>query len=225
MKPGIVKAIAFWALASPCAAAFGAETYVVLVDVSSSIRAEDRKVYGESFGHLLKALKPGDRVVVSPMGRRGRSEWIRETDAEVPKGTGKRFADEKRRAAFDDGLGKAFASLLERSARDPENATRILDSIEASSDAFARSPGSGKTLVILSDMEESGRFDLASGAKRQVRAPESLKGASVYVAGAGGGRNYVHVESFWRGYFGTAPEARLVQYGRYPADPGKGRAK
>jgi hypothetical protein len=194
-------------------AALAESTYVVLVDASSSIGADDRNIYRESFGNVKAAMRPGDRIVIAAVGQRDRSDWVREIDAEMPKPTGRRFADEKRKALFADDVGKAFESVLERSEKRPDTTTRILDSIEASAQAFAQSAKSSKVLVVLSDMEETGRFDMPSGAKKDAKPPPELAGAKVYVAGAGGGRNYPYVEAFWKRYFGPA----LVQYGRYPA--------
>lgn len=197
----------------------GTKTYVVLVDASSSISRDDWGVYGESVENVKKAARPGDRVVVSTIGGRDRSAWTRELDAEVPKATGRAFQDRKRRESFEREVDAAFLAIRGRPA---EKSTRILDALEAATEVFSRTPGSGKVLVVLSDMEETGRFDLAAGqAPKTVSAPAALSGASVHVAGAGGGKGYERVETFWKRYFGSAPGAAVVQYGRYPAKPGK----
>ena len=219
MKNTIIRAAVAAGLAALCAgAAAAATTFVVLVDASASVGAEDRAVYAESLGNVKKSVRPGDRVVLSSIGSRDRSAWIRELDAEVPKATGRAFKDRKLREGFDREVDAAFDAVMMRPA---EKATRILDALEAASEAYSKRPGGAKVLVVLSDMEETGRFDLASGSARDVRAPEALAGASVYVAGAGGGKNYARVESFWRRYFGSVSGASVSQYGRYPADPAR----
>ena len=220
MKTSTIRTALAVGLAALCAGSASgagtATTYVVLLDASSSVGAEDRGVYAESLGNVKKAVRPGDRLVLSTIGNRDRSAWVRELDAEVPAATGRTFQDRKRRETFDREVDAAFDAVMKRPA---EKSTRILDALEAASEAYSKRPNGPKVLVVLSDMEETGRFDLASGNVRDVRAPAALAGASVYVAGAGGGKNYARVESFWRRYFGSVPGAAVSQYGRYPADP------
>lgn len=199
------------ALASPA----WAGTYVVLVDASSSVGAEERAAYRESVEGVVRAVRPGDRLVVAALGGKERASWVRDFDAEAPAPTGRRFADGKRRKEFEEGALAALGGILGRAEKSPDKATRIVDAVEASSQAFSQSPDSGKTLVVLSDMLETGRFDLASGRKKDLAAPAALAGAKVYVAGAGG-KDYAAVEAFWTRYFSSAPGAAVVQYGRYP---------
>lgn len=188
------------------------KTVVVLVDVSKSIPSEDRKkTYRESFSNALAAIRPGDRLVLGPVGAKDRSTWLNEFDATSPVGTGVRIADERAAAGFGRKASAAFETLMERGEKNPENVTRIADAIEASSEAFARDTGNAKYLVILSDMEESGSKPVKSR-----KAPAGLEGASVYVAGAGGGQRYAEYEANWRNYFAAARGSELV-YGRFPA--------
>lgn len=215
MLTGIRRA-AFAAALAAGQAAQAATTFVVLVDVSSSIAADDRLVYEESFANVRRAVRPGDRVVVSAVGKRDRANWKRDFDALAPKPVGRRFADEKARAEYEAAASKAFAEVL---GRRPEPATRIVDSVEAASDAFSARPSDRKVLVLLSDMVETGKPGFASGGQPAAAAPRSLSGAKVFVAGAGGGADYGRIEAAWVRYFGSAPGAAIVQYGRYPADP------
>lgn len=188
------------------------KTVVLLVDVSKSIPTEDRKkTYRESFANALASMRPSDRLVIGPVGAKDRSNWLSEFDMASPASTGTRIADERAAAAFARKATSAFDSLMERGEKTPEGATRIADAVEAASEAFARDPGNVRVLVILSDMEESG----AKPAKAK-KAPAILEGASVIVAGAGGGQRYAEYESGWRGYFSGTRGAELT-YGRFPA--------
>lgn len=211
----ILAAAALAAGSAPTASAAprqAPKTVVVLVDVSKSIPTEDRKkTYRESFANALLAIRPGDRLVVGPVGAKDRSTWLNEFDATSPVGTGMRVADERATAAFGRKASAAFDSLMERGEKSPENATRIVDAIEAASEAFSRDPGNVRVLLILSDMEESG-----SKPPKSKKAPAILEGASVIVAGAGGGQRYGEYEANWRGYFAAARGSELV-YGRFPA--------
>lgn len=216
MRKLYATAILSLALASDHSPAVEKTTYVVLVDTSSSVTSNDRQVYRESFDNIRKAVRPGDRIVISTIGRKNRAEWVRETDTEVPIPTGRRFVDEKTRKDFEGEIGKTFEALLQRSYLAPEMVTRILDTLEAASQAYGQDPKSGKALVIMSDMVETGRFDLGAGQSKPAKAPPELAGAKVYVAGAGGGKAYQGIETFWKRYFDTVPGAAVVEYGRYP---------
>lgn len=188
------------------------KTVVVLVDVSKSIPTEDRKkTYRESFANALASLRPGDRLVVGPVGAKDRSTWLSDFDATSPAGTGTRIADERAAAAFGRKASSAFDALMEKGEKTPDNATRIADAVEAASEAFARDTQNARVLMILSDMEESGPKPV-----RAKKGPTTLEGASVYVAGAGGGARYAEYESNWRNYFAAARSSELV-YGRFPA--------
>lgn len=188
------------------------KTVVLLVDVSRSIPTDDRKkTYRESFANALASIRPGDRLVIGPVGAKDRSNWLSDFDMASPASTGTRIADERAAAAYGRKASAAFDSLMERGEKNPENATRIADAVEAASEAFARDPGNFRVLVLLSDMEESG----AKPAKSK-KAPPTLEGASVIVAGAGGGQRYAEYESAWRGYFSGARGTELT-YGRFPA--------
>lgn len=188
------------------------KTVVVVVDVSRSIPTEDRKkTYRESFASALASIRPGDRLVLGPVGAKDRSTWLSEFDSASPVGTGTRIADERAAAAYGRKASAAFDSLMERGEKNPDNATRIADAVEAASEAFARDPGNVRVLVLLSDMEESG---VKPGKPK--KAPAILEGALVIVAGAGGGQRYAEYESSWRGYFSAARVSELT-YGRFPA--------
>ena len=188
------------------------KTVVVLVDVSKSISSEDRKkAYRESFSSAISAIRPRDRFVIGPLGASDRSTWSYEFDAVLPSGSGVKVADERASAGFKRQAAAAFDALMERGEKRPENATRIADAIEAASEAFTRDPANSKVLLILSDMEESG-----SKPVKHRKAPASLEGASVHVAGAGGGQRYSEIESTWRNYFSAVRGSELA-YGRFPA--------
>lgn len=198
----------------PAAAIPGAvpKTILVLADVSRSIPTDDRKkIHRPSFASVLASLKPGDRLVLGPLGAKDRSTWLSDFDARYPLGGGFRLADERAAAEFSKKAAKAFDAIMERGEKNPDNATRIADAVEAASEAFGADPKNSKILVILSDMEESNGKQL-----KQRKAPASLEGASVYVAGAGGGARYSEYESAWRGYFGAARVSEMT-YGRFPA--------
>lgn len=211
----LLAAAAIAAASAPVATAAPKQplkTVVVLVDVSKSIPTDDRKkTYRESFANALSAIRPGDRLVVGPVGAKDRSTWLSEFDAASPIGTGMRVADERAAAAFGRKASAAFDGLMERGEKSPDNATRIADAIEAASEAFSRDTGNLRVLLILSDMEESGSKPL-----KTKKAPATLEGASVHVAGAGGGQRYGEFEANWRSYFAAARGAELL-YGRFPA--------
>lgn len=184
---------------------------VVLVDVSRSIAMADRQqTYRESFANALAALRPGDRLVVGPIGAKDRSTWLAVFDAVSPVGSGFRIADERAAADFGRRARAAFDVLMAQGEKSPDNATRIADAVEASAEALA-DPRRAKVLLILSDMEESGQ---KPGKPRP--APPALEGASIHVAGAGGGERYTTYERAWRAYFGSVPRTEL-SYGRFPA--------
>lgn len=188
------------------------KTVVILVDVSKSIPTDDRKrTYRESFANAFASLKPGDRLILGPVGAKDRSTWLNDFDARYPLGEGFRIADERAASDFSKRAARAFDVVMERGEKNPENATRIVDAIEAASEAFGSDPRNAKVLVILSDMAESGGKSVKSR-----KAPAVLEGAKVYVAGAGGGARYSEYESTWRTYFGGARITELT-YGRFPA--------
>ena len=188
------------------------KTVVVLVDVSKSISSEDRmKAYRESFSSAITAIRPRDRLVIGPLGANDRSSWSYEFDTVSPPGSGVKVADDRAAAGFKRKAAAAFEALMERGEKRPDAATRITDAIDAASEAFVRDTANTKVLLILSDMEESG-----GKTTRHRKAPASLEGASVYVAGAGGGQRYSEIEAAWRTYFSTVRGTELA-YGRFPA--------
>lgn len=209
LAAAVIGSSASTAAASPRPAP---KTVVVLVDVSRSIPTEDRKkTYRESFANALASIRPGDRLVIGPVGAKDRSNWLSEFDSASPVSTGMRIADERAAAAYGRKASAAFDTLMERGETNPENATRIADAVEAASEAFARDPGNVRVLVLLSDMEESGGKPV-----KAKKAPANLEGASVIVAGAGGGQRYAEYEAAWRGYFSGVRGTELT-YGRFPA--------
>jgi hypothetical protein len=224
MKAFEIPRIALSAIVMVCAVAVGIpasaspsikqapKTVVVLVDVSKSISSEDRmKAYRESFSSAITAIRPRDRLVIGPLGANDRSTWSYEFDAVFPPGSGVKVADDRASAGFKKKAAAAFDALMERGEKRPDTATRIADAIDAASEAFTRDPANARVLLILSDMEESG-----SKPVKHRKAPASLEGASVHVAGAGGGQRYSEIETAWRTYFSTARGAELA-YGRFPA--------
>lgn len=194
-------------------------TYAVLLDVSASIPEQDRRIHRDSFSKLVATLQAGDRLILSPVGWRDRSTWTWAADVVVPKLSGRRFLDEKRRSMLTTDLTRQLERLIEGAHHQPEPNTRLLETITATAQVFEQEPDRERVLLILSDMMDPVMLN-----KTPLKATPSLAKVRVYVSGAGGSGRYAELERAWRLFFNSAPGAQVRQYGRLPFRQDKGAA-
>lgn len=204
---------------------------VVQVDVTGSIGQEEWQLYERAYGEVLKALKPGDRIVVSAIGDKPASKFSAVRDETVRR-SGIRLQDDAAFRALSEHLKADFNQLHAQSTK-PAQATYILDAISATDQIFSQGRAQQRKLIylILSDMiEESpvanfakSRIDGASTThlledRRKRGLLPDLSGVNVYVVGAGGrnAEQMTRIQHFWSAYF-AATHATLKDYGRNPS--------
>jgi len=201
---------------------------VVLVDTSSSITADDGRLYESALQAVLKGIKPGDRIVLGEVADRPAPRFVAHADHRFTAG-GNSLHDKARARRTGEAVLADFATLRSNRTR-PAQSTLLLDTVLASSELLAEGRSRGQTLqlVLLSDMVEESRersfARAAPTADQTARIVESLRrngllpnlaDVQVHAVGAAG-RDAAHmasVQAFWRSYF-TSAGADLRTYGR-----------
>lgn len=203
---------------------------VVLIDISASVAAEDRRLYEGAASALVAAAGPADRVVLAAVGERPASRFIAQADRRFAGG-GNTMQDEARARQMRKALREDFDALLAPKGT-PTTATCIIDAIVAAGELLGQGREAGQLLrlVVLSDMiEESARANFKRSAPTQAlterllgelrrnKLMPSLAGVQVHVVGASGAsaEQMARVKAFWLAFFAAAG-AHLASYGRAP---------
>jgi hypothetical protein len=192
---------------------------MVLIDLSDSIKVEDRSLYAESFKSILQSLKPGDRVMLANIGEQGRSSFRLASDTLLPR-TGVRLDDEEAGAKARAELQTRFDEFS-KTAGSQRNATLILDAVSAAAEALQPKAENSSYLVLYSDMVHESRIANFAKVKPNIKLLDTVKqahllpqmsGVNVLVCGAAG-EYYTETQAFWEAYF-QAAGAQLKNYGR-----------
>lgn len=205
------------------------KTVVILLDRSQSTAGQDtRDTYCENVHYVVKTLAPGDALVA------GWITEVSEMQAEFPvltsfppfdPGTDNPLIVQKSRMEVDsllaDSLGRIADSLCADLRRNPAPASRtdVMGAIGLAARVFEVEDREQNVLVVMSDMIEDSeeysfmrsqfdeqRIEAIVAREREAGRLPDLKGAQVYVAGAGGvSRDHFHdLRRFWIAYFTAA---------------------
>jgi hypothetical protein len=217
-------------LSTSTAAEPGGTEYVVFLDLSQSIRADDRAILKEALtGQIVPTLEPGDRLLIAPITDRTLTGFHPLVDATLPPMPGfngwtdnllkhKKQVKEietqipKAKEAIDKQIKAIFARP------DASAQTDILSSLLLTEKLFHR-VAQHKVLVLMSDMIEDYepyRFQHVSWTPdatsklidyldKQGMIP-NLSGVCVYVAGASASSpgQAEQIAGFWKAYFTRA---------------------
>jgi len=206
----------------PKATSDAKKTVLVFVDTSKSVSDDDWQLYRQSYEAAVRALRPGDRLVLAPIHSHTWTNFAPSLDSTVPNLESEIDQDEAQVRQQQTAIN-AFSALQ----RISDN-TQILDATKAAEQQFASAGDGERWLVVLSDMlEDSGdlKFDrqkLDSAAmnslidrRRKAGLLPRLEGVLVYVGGAraADATKMAEVQTFWEKYFAECG-AKLAAYGR-----------
>ena len=214
------------------------KTVVVLVDRSAST-GRDRALYQRAAKAVIEGLKPGDRLIASPITEASANDFRDYLDASLPaplaplrlwdvpqKYAAEKQAWEEQYKTKMNQIRQATDKLLEAPSGSPK--TRIFESLRITAQILASEHRPVKVVVVLSDMlEDSNEADFeamqlsdAAIAKELARQQQQqivpdLRGVRVFVAGASGEplERAAALERFWRRYFQEA--GALIDPGGY----------
>ena len=194
---------------------FGTSKFVaVLVDVSMSVSDDDRKIYVATFGRMIDALGPEDRVVLVPVSDRSLTGFVANVDVVLPKDSGSLRDKERLQHARSD-LNGAFLARLDGAK---SKKTFLLDGFNVCQQLFEADKGKKRKerwIIVLSDMLEDSDYgdfermkltsDVVSTLLERRRAAGSLPrldGVRVWVAGARAKNmaKFNEVREFWERY-------------------------
>lgn len=198
-----------------------ANDVVVLIDYSKSISKDDWRIYDSVFEKTVNGdLKIFDRLSVMPIGTntQGRSEVfgsITMKDMGHPVKS-RNYNNQNKQKLFDIYLDK------QKKLSGKEDKTLIMSSIRAAVDYTKNSSDPKKTIIILSDMDDSSNefprsqvnsgkcSDIDSMIKKAGNKP-NLSGVNVVVRGASAQNDnaYTCKQKFWESYFKTSGAASV----------------
>lgn len=205
---------------NPPAPSREAKVVLVFLDVTASVQSFDGA--RRAWRAIAERLKPGDRIVLAPIGDNTYLDYQPALDREIPTISIVKDNEIDYRARLDEArqsLDQAMDGLIARADAQRPKRTDVFGAFQAASQVFAEDPRTRKALVFLSDMQEDAgtenllRITLANetiaqinDAQRQSGLVPDLYGARVYVAGADAPSlaKFEEMRKFWLAYVKAA---------------------
>ncbi len=220
-----VKKISAFALGlSLCANVSFAKDIVILIDYSNSISNEDWKIYDTMVSQTFKSLEVNDRISLMPIGTnsQGSTQAFGSVTLED-----KGHAVKSKNYNFPR-LKKLLDIYKEKKSTmaNKENRTLIVSSLRAAGEYLNSSKDPKKTIIVLSDMDDSskefpmsqlksGQCSSSDAIVKKANNKPMLSRINIIVRGASAknDQGYACMKNFWSTYF-KASGAATVDYSR-----------